>query len=179
MKLTETDLKGVYVIEPKVFEDDRGVFVKTFHEQTFRESGLAFHFKESFYSTSKKGVIRGMHFQVPPHDHAKLVYVTSGRILDVVLDLRKSSSTYGKHVSVELSDMNRRSIYIPTGFAHGFAVLSDEATVVYMLTTMYSSEHDAGIRWDSFGMDWGTRNPIMSERDRGFPRFEEFSSPFN
>ncbi len=178
MRFIKTNLNGVYLIEPKVFEDNRGQFVKIFHEQTFREKRLSCDFKESFYSTSRKDVIRGMHFQVPPQDHAKLVYVTSGRILDVVLDIRKNSPTYGKYVSVELSDVNRKSIYIPVGFAHGFCVLSEEATVIYMQTTMHSPEHDAGIRWDSFGMNWTIKNPVLSERDRSFPKFEEFDSPF-
>ena len=178
MKFVKTDLKGIYIIEPKVFEDNRGQFVKIFHKQTFRGKGLSCDFKESFYSTSRKDVIRGMHFQVPPQDHAKLVYVTSGRILDVVLDIRKNSPTYGKYVPVELSDVNKKSIYIPVGFAHGFCVLSEEATVVYMQTTMHSPEHDAGIRWDSFGMEWGIKNPILSERDKNFSELEEFDSSF-
>ena len=178
MKFIKTDLEGVYIIEPKVFKDNRGQFVKTFHEQIFREKGLSCHFKESFYSTSRKDVIRGMHFHVPPQDHAKLVYVTSGRILDVILDIRKNSPTYGKYVPVEVSDANKKSIYIPVGFAHGFCVLSEEATVVYMQTTMHSPEHDAGIRWDSFGMEWGIKNPILSERDKNFSELEEFDSSF-
>lgn len=178
MKFVKTDLEGVYIIEPKVFGDSRGEFVKTFHEQTFREEGLVCDFKESFYSTSRKDVIRGMHFQVPPQDHAKLVYVTFGKILDVVLDIRKNSRTYGKHITVELSDMNRASIYIPSGFAHGFSVLSEEAVVIYMQSTMHSPEHDAGIRWDSFGMDWAIKSPVLSERDRNFPKLKEFKSPF-
>lgn len=178
MKFAKTDLEGVYIIEPKVIGDSRGQFVKTFHEQTFNAHGLRSDFRESFYSTSPKNVIRGMHFQIPPQDHAKLVYVVAGKILDVVLDIRKNSPTYGKNVSVELSDDNKKSIYIPSGFAHGFCVLSDEATVVYMQTTMHSPRHDTGIRWDSFGMDWGIKSPIMSQRDREFSTLKEFESPF-
>lgn len=178
MKFLKTELRGVYVIEPRVFQDDRGLFIKIFHEQTFKESGLSCDFKEVFYSTSMKDVIRGMHFQIPPQDHAKLVYVVSGKIFDVVLDIRKNSPTFGKCLSVELSDDNKKSIYIPSGFAHGFCVLSDEATVIYMQTTMHSPEHDSGIRWDSFGMEWGIKNPILSQRDKNFPELKKFDSPF-
>ncbi|MBI4707817.1 MAG: dTDP-4-dehydrorhamnose 3,5-epimerase [Candidatus Omnitrophica bacterium] len=178
MKFTKTGLSGVYLIEPEVFQDNRGLFVKTFHSNNFGDIGLKDNIKESFYSISSKNVIRGMHFQLPPKDHVKLLYVTAGNIIDVVLDIRKDSPTYGEHISVELSAINKKIIYIPSGFAHGFCALSENTIVVYMLTGTYSPSHDAGIRWDSFGMDWRIDAPVISDRDRGFPRLKDFDSPF-
>lgn len=179
MEFKETGLKGVYIIKCNKFKDDRGSFVKIFNETEFSDKGLESDFKESFYTVSKKGVIRGMHFQIPPADHTKLVYVVSGRIRDVVVDLRKSSSSFGKSISVELSSENGLAIYIPKGFAHGFEVLSDSANVIYMASSIYSPEHDNGILWNSFDFDWSFDEPIISERDKGFPRLNEFESPFN
>jgi dTDP-4-dehydrorhamnose 3,5-epimerase len=178
MNIINTSLDGVYLIEPDIFEDQRGFFIKTFHAEIFKEKKLSCDFQESFYSISKKNVLRGMHFQVPPYEHAKLVYVTSGGILDVVLDIRKKSATYGKFIAVNLSAKNRKYIYIPKGCAHGFLSLEDGSIVIYLQTTVYSQKHDTGIRWDSFGMDWGINNPIVSERDKTFPNFMDFKSPF-
>ena len=178
MVIKETSLSNVYLIEPKVFFDERGVFIKTFNETDFENCGIESNFKESFYSESKKNVIRGMHFQLPPHDQAKLVYVPYGIIIDVVLDIRKSSPTYGESFSVELSRENRKAVYIPPGFAHGFASSSEDCIVVYMTTTTYQAEYDSGIRWDSFGYHWQINNPIISKRDQSFIKFSEFESPF-
>ncbi len=119
-----------------------------------------------------------MHFQLPPHDQAKLVYVPYGKIVDIVLDIRKNSPTYGESLSVKLSRENRKSLYIPSGCAHGFVSLSDNAIVVYMTTTTYQAEYDSGIRWDSFGYNWQIVNPIISKRDQSFIKFSEFESPF-
>ena len=181
MKFTKTKLQDVYIIAPDVYEDDRGIFIKSFNKSIFNEADIELEFKESFYSISRKNVIRGMHFQLPPYDYAKLVYVTDGVIIDVVLDIRKDSPTYAQYVSIELSNLskkNGRQIYVPQGFAHGFAVISDRATVTYLQTAIHSPEHDSGIRWDSFGMNWNIDNPIMSERDLNFPKLSEFDSPF-
>lgn len=173
MRITPTPLDGVFEIENRVFEDHRGMFIKTFHEVVFKEAGLETEFKESFYSVSKKGVLRGMHFQLPPHDHAKLVYVTSGEILDVAVDIRKESLTFGQYFSTKLSADNGKSLYMAKGFAHGFLTLSESATVVYMTTTVHTPESDAGIRWDSFGFDWGDIDlPLVSERDKLHPTIE-------
>ncbi|MBE0471746.1 MAG: dTDP-4-dehydrorhamnose 3,5-epimerase [Methyloprofundus sp.] len=174
MKVIPTPLDGVFEIENRVFQDHRGMFVKNFHEGVFKEAGLETEFKESFYSTSTKGVLRGMHFQLPPHDHAKLVYVTSGKILDVAVDIRKGSPTFGQYFSTKLSTDNSKSLYMAKGFAHGFLTLSASATVVYMTTTVHTPESDAGIRWDSFGFDWLVENPIMSDRDKNFSLLEGF-----
>lgn len=178
MKVTETKLPGVYIIEPPLFEDERGQFIKIFNAEAFAEHLLDSNFAESYYSTSKKGVIRGMHFQTPPKAHTKLVYVTHGRITDVILDIRKGSSTYGHYITTELSTDNRHMMYIPPGFAHGFLALEDDSLVVYLQTTGYSKEHDAGVRFDSFGFDWGVEHPLVSSRDQSFPTLEEFDSPF-
>jgi dTDP-4-dehydrorhamnose 3,5-epimerase len=178
MNIIPTKLDGVFVIETDQFLDDRGTFVKTFHKERFEENGLSTDFKESFYSMSRKGVIRGMHIQTPPKDHSKLVFVTKGSILDVVLDLRKGSPTYGQHISTELSEKNHKMLYMPTGCAHGFLSLEDDSCTVYLQTATHSPEHDTGIRIDSFGMDWQTEQPILSKRDLGFETLEQFNSPF-
>ena len=178
MNIIKTKLLGVYIIEPDVFRDERGAFAKVFHKDTFIKGGMAFGFEESYYSLSKKNVLRGMHFQTPPKDHAKLVYVTAGAITDVVLDIRKGSLTYGQYIARELSDENHIMMYIPTGCAHGFLSLRDDSCVVYMQTSMYAPKHDGGIRIDSFGMEWHVQDPIISQRDQSFPAFQKFKTPF-
>jgi len=177
MKLIETELKGVFIIENSEFYDERGGFIKIFNEELFGKYGINFHMKEIYYSISHKNVIRGMHFQLPPHDCAKLVYVTSGKIIDVVLDLRKEQSTYGKHISLELN-ANKNAIYIPEGLAHGFKSLEKNSTVVYNQSSCYSKEHDSGILWNSFGFEWNVGEPIISKRDLSFMMFNNFKSEF-
>lgn len=178
MKVIKTNFNGLFVIQSNVFTDQRGAFIKTFHKKFFEDNRLESDFRESFFSISKKNVIRGMHFQLPPDDHVKLVYCAKGEILDVVVDIRKNSPTYGKFFSIYLTENNGRIIYIPKGFAHGFKSLTDNSVVVYMTTKEYSPENDTGIRWDSFGFDWKVENPIMSQRDKSFLPLEEFNSPF-
>ncbi len=168
MKIKPMDIDGAFIIENKQSQDQRGLFVKAFHKNTFKNHGLETDFQESFYSVSKKNVLRGMHFQLPPQDHSKLVYVVEGEVFDVAVDTRKSSKTFGGYVSAELSARNGRSIYLSKGFAHGFLTLSTTAIVVYMTTTEHSPGHDTGIRWDSFGLDWGIKAPIISDRDSNF-----------
>ncbi len=177
MKFENLGIEGCYLVKNFVAHDKRGTFVKTFHEEDFRSEGLQTEFKESYYSLSKKNVIRGMHFQTPPHEHDKLVYVTHGEILDVVLDIRKASKTFGQFISVHLTALSD-SIYIPKGCAHGFLTLSSEATVVYNVSTVYNPLADAGILWSSFGFDWQVKEPIVSDRDNSFESFEVFNSPF-
>lgn len=178
MKLIKTDLEGVYIVEHNVFKDARGAFVKTFQDSFFRENNLESGFVESYYTRSREDVIRGMHFQLPPNDHAKFVTVIEGTILDVILDLRKESPTYLAHTSLELSRENRKSIYIPRGCAHGFCALSETAIAMYMVTSEYFPNDDAGIRYDSFGFCWPVAEPILSKRDVSFPPLDSFSSPF-
>lgn len=177
MNITPTQFSNLYEIKNDRFEDQRGLFVKTFHNELFEKNGLQTDFKESYFSVSKKGVIRGMHLQLPPYDHTKLVYVVAGEILDVVVDLRKDSSTYGQYFSTILSSKKANSLYIGRGFAHGFLTLSESATVIYQTTTTYNADSDVGIRWNSFGFHWKQiQSPILSERDQKFPSLTEFGN---
>ena len=178
MELKHTIIDGLYIIDQSFSTDNRGTFVKNFQHSFFKMNGLDYKFDESFYTESKKNVIRGMHFQVPPFDHSKLITVISGRILDVVLDIRRNSKTYGKHFTIELSRDNKKSLYIPKGLAHGFAVLSEIAIAYYQVTSEYSQNFDQGIHFNSFGFDWPIQEPIISIRDQNFPHFNEFNSPF-
>ena len=174
----ETPLEGCFEIQTVVRKDARGKFLKTFHLEAFKELGLETNFVESYYSVSKKNCLRGMHFQTPPADHVKLVYCISGAVIDVVVDIRKNSPTFGKHQKFYLDDKIGEMLYIPKGFAYGFLVVSEFATMVYNVTTVYSPENDKGILWSSCGIDWECENPILSERDLQHPKFKEFNSPF-
>ncbi|MFD2145278.1 dTDP-4-dehydrorhamnose 3,5-epimerase [Mucilaginibacter antarcticus] len=171
MVIIDTKFTDLLCIDFKSFTDIRGEFVKTIHKETFEQNKLDWNFTESFFSKSFKNVLRGMHFQYSPADHNKLVYVVSGKILDVVVDLRKESKTYGEFYSVELSDENRKGIYIGKGFAHGFLTLQDNSIVEYHTSTSQDRQAEGGIKWDSFGFEWPVDNPIMSERDSSFEAF--------
>lgn len=171
-------IKDLHVLSLPHFPDHRGSFTKVFHEDSLREKGIDFTLRESYYSFSGKDVIRGMHFQTPPAQHAKIVACPIGEILDVVLDLRKESPTYGQHFSQILSAENHLALYIPEGCAHGFRALTEGAMTFYLVSSVHSPQHDAGIRWDGFGFDWGVENPVMSARDKAFPEFATFNSPF-
>jgi dTDP-4-dehydrorhamnose 3,5-epimerase len=178
MKRIETKIPGVYIIQNDFFHDFRGKFLKVFHKDIFIYNKLEYEFQEQFYSISKKNVIRGMHFQIPPFEHTKLVYVNRGSIIDVVLDIRKKSSTFGKYMFVNLSAENNKSIYIPIGCAHGFLSLENDTMVTYLQTSTFSPNFDGGINIFSFGMDWPVKNPIVSEKDLELPDFKNFNSPF-
>ena len=171
-------LPGVRLLEPPLFRDQRGTFIKTYHEPAWLAAGLPFAMKEEYYSVSRLGVLRGMHFQTPPEDHAKVVYCPCGRVLDVLLDLRRGSPTYGQCAAWELSAENRLILIIPSGLAHGFLSQEEGSVLVYKTGTVHSPALDAGIRWDSFGFDWGWPAPMVSDRDRAFPALADFSSPF-
>lgn len=168
-EFAKTSIPGCYVIRPWRKSDNRGLFVKTFHAEAFREQGLETDFKEDFYSVSRKRVLRGMHFQSPPFQHAKLVYCIKGSIFDAVVDLRTDSEAFGLHETLELSDENGLVLYVPPGVAHGFYVLSEEAITVYSVTSEHCPEADAGVRWDSCGIAWPTDSPIISARDSSLP----------
>lgn len=178
MRIIPTTIPGCHQIFTKVFSDERGFFVKTFHRDIFLEYGLETNFSEQYYSASKKGVLRGLHFQMPPYAHAKLVYCTSGGVLDVVVDLRIGSPTYGKYEMFELTEKIANAIYIPKGLAHGFMAMSENATMVYNVTNVYAQAHDTGIKWDSVGIPWPEDKPIISKRDSNFYSLSDFSSPF-
>ena len=171
-------LAGSFLITLPAFTDDRGIFVKTYHETMLREGGIQFSLKESYFSVSNKDVIRGMHFQLPPHQHSKIVFCPKGTILDVIIDLRKDSATYGQHHAEVLSAENHRAYFIPEGFAHGFKALTGDALTYYLVSSEYHQASDTGIRWDSFGFDWETEAPLVSDRDRSFKGLGEFDSPF-
>lgn len=179
IEFMESKLRGCYVVQFPVSEDSRGRFVKTMQQSILEERGLEGDFKESFTTTSFEGVLRGMHFQTPPSDHAKLVYCTAGSIYDVTLDLRVGSPTYGQHEVYELSSGASNGVYLPRGIAHGFLVREGPAVMVYHVTSEYDPEHDEGIRWDSFGAVWPAERPIVSQRDAGLVCFERFISPFS
>lgn len=171
-------LNGAKVIKLPCSHDARGTFVKTFHAPAFAEHGIEFALMESYFSLSKKDVIRGMHFQTPPHQHSKVVFCPQGAILDVIVDLRKDSPTYRQYYAHELSAQNHMAYYIPEGFAHGFKSLTDDAITYYLVSSAYNMVHDTGIRYDSIGLDWGVSEPIISARDLSFIRMEDFASPF-
>jgi dTDP-4-dehydrorhamnose 3,5-epimerase len=179
VQLAETGIPGCYLVKPRVLGDVRGTFVKTFHEPEFQKLGLRSDWREEYHSFSRRDVIRGMHFQLPPADHAKLVYCIAGTVLDVILDLRQGSPTYGQHRSIELDAAEGTGIYVPTGCAHGFLSMSDTSIMYYKVTSVHSPEHDAGIAWDSFGFAWPVGDPVMSERDRRHPALADFVSPFS
>ena len=173
-----TPLEGCFELQPIVRKDNRGAFIKTYHEPTFKELGLSTEFKEEFHTISVKNVIRAMHFQLPPEAHIKLVYCAEGAVMDVVLDLRKNSATYGKFHVVTLDASKGNSLYIPIGLAHGYKVLSEHSVVIYKTTTFFDAACDTGIMWNSCGIDWQCDTPILSERDKKHPSLAEFDSPF-
>ena len=170
-----TDLQDVFFVIPKVFKDDRGFFMETYEKRTFESAGIHMNIVQSNHSKSTKGVLRGLHFQKEPFSQAKLVRCIRGEILDVAVDVRKNSKTFGKHVKFILSEDNKNMLYIPRGFAHGFLVLSDIAEVVYDVDNFYSAANEAGLIWNdkTVGISWGIQNPILSEKDKKWPKLEE------
>ena len=178
MKIEATAFEGLRLITLPKSEDLRGGFVKMFHLPSLLEVGIDFHVHESYCSFSKKDVIRGLHFQESPHAHAKIVCCPVGEIMDVVVDLRQASRHYGEHLKFTLSAENHQALYLPIGFAHGFRAMSENAMTCYYQSTAYSPEHDAGIRYDSAGIDWELPQPILSERDLGFEGLGDFVSGF-
>jgi dTDP-4-dehydrorhamnose 3,5-epimerase len=175
MTIERTEIEGVFIIDNFNAKDDRGLFVKSFNKNTFKENNLDFEIRESYYSVSKKNVIRGMHFQLPPYDHEKLVYVPKGSILDVVLDLRKNSKTFKQHISIKLSEDNKKSIFIPKGLAHGFKSLENDTITVYNVSTEYNIKADMGVKYNSFGFNWELNAPLLSERDLNFKSMNDFN----
>ena len=176
MDFTETKLSGVWLLDPRRFEDARGFFAPAFSAREFGARGMASHFVESNISYSRRGgTLRGMHYQAAPHGQAKLVRCTRGAVYDVVIDIRPDSPTYGGWVGFELTEENRRMVYLPGDCAHGFQTLVDGAEVFYMVSSPYAPESGRGVRWDdpAFGVEWpeaGER--VLLERDRGYPDFE-------
>lgn len=183
MNVIKTDIEGVVVIEPRVFDDARGYFFESYSKRRFDEAVRPVEFVQDNESMSTRGVIRGLHFQRPPFSQSKLVRCVSGAVLDVVVDIRRGSPTYGQHVAVELTGENRRQLFVPRGFAHGFAVLSDEAVFQYKCDNYYHPESEGGISIAdrSLGIDWRIypAEAILSEKDLRNPMFSDFESPFD
>ena len=187
MEILKTDIEGVLILEPKVFRDARGYFFESFSQREFDRKaapllGHTVHFVQDNESMSSFGVMRGLHFQRPPFAQSKLVRCVRGAVLDVAVDIRKGSPTYGKHVAVELTEDNHRQFFIPKGFAHGFVVLSDTAVFQYKCDEFYHPEADGGISIldDSLGINWriSTEEAILSEKDTRHPLLKDFDSPF-
>ena len=182
MEVIKTAIEGVYIIEPKVFGDARGYFFESFSEREFKEKVGDIHFVQDNESMSKYGVMRGLHFQRPPYAQSKLVRCVKGKVIDVAVDIRKGSPTYGQHVAALLTEENHRQFFIPQGFAHGFAVLSESAVFQYKCDNFYHPEADGGISIldESLGIDWGLamEEAILSEKDTKHMKLAEFDSPF-
>lgn len=183
MKFIKTNISDVYIIEPTVFGDNRGYFSESFNLKKFEENVYPIKFLQDNESKSSKGVLRGLHFQKPPFNQAKLVRCIEGSVLDVAVDIRKGSPTYGEHVAVELSGENKRQLFVPRGFAHGFSVLSESATFAYKVDNTYAPEYDSGIRYDDteLNIDWGISDEEvqLSEKDKNLVNFIDLDSPFN
>lgn len=182
MEVEKFEIKGLLLLKPRVFEDDRGYFLESFNEETFaKATGLEITFVQDNESKSNKGVLRGLHFQAAPHEQGKLVRVVSGSVLDVAVDIRKSSPTFGKYHMVELSATNKYQFYIPPGFAHGFAVLEDNTIFCYKCTGMYNHESESALKWndEEINIQWGINDPILSEKDKknSLP-WNHLNSPF-
>lgn len=174
MLFTETKLKGAFILDMEKREDPRGFFARTFCANEFKEHGLNTVFVQANMSrTMQKHTIRGMHYQVDGAEEAKLVRCTKGSILDVIIDVRKDSPTFGQHISVELTEDNYRQLYVPEGFAHGFMTLEDNIEVSYMVSAFYTPGKERGIRWDDpyFGINWPANDPLLSEKDAGYEDF--------
>ena len=173
-----TVILGCFEILPRVMNDSRGAFVKTFQAVWFQELGLRGDRLEQYYSVSLPGVLRGIHFQLPPHEHAKLAYCVSGRVLDVAVDIRRKSPTFGQFFQSELSASKGNMVYLDAGLALGFCTLDESAMLVYNLTSVYEPSSDPGIRWDSAGIQWPSDDYLLSERDCKLPGLYDFKSPF-
>jgi dTDP-4-dehydrorhamnose 3,5-epimerase len=178
IQVLETKIHGCYELRPTVINDQRGFFAKIFHRPLWEELGLCTHFEEEYVTRSLPGTLRGLHFQVPPMHHHKVVLCLRGRAWDVAVDLRRDSPTFGEHISVNLSCTMANALYLPAGLAHGFCVTGAEALLYYKLSSVYSPAHDGGIRWDSAGIPWPISDPVLSERDMKLGSLDDFNTPF-
>ena len=174
----KTDIEGVFLLKLPQYNDERGLFCKIYNFEYLKDIGYPFLCQESFFTISMANVVRGMHFQIPPYEQYKIASVVNGSIIDVVLDLRKKSKTYGKNLPVELSKNDACAIFISPGIAHGFCSLEDNTIVNYIVSSIYSPRHDMGIHWNSFGFKWPVHNPVISDRDKNLTKFTEFVTMF-
>ena len=177
----ERELEGIIIFETEIFRDDRGYFMEFYNEKRFNHNVLEnFSFKQDNISCSKKNVLRGLHFQAPPFDQGKLIQVLKGKVMDVVVDIRKGSKTFGKHLKVELSSKNHKQLWVPPGFAHGFLTLENDTLFSYKCSGYYSKEHEMDLLWndETLNIDWGIENPVISEKDKKATKFVDLISPF-
>lgn len=180
MEFIKTPLEGVFLIQPRVFEDERGYFYECYSKKMFEQHNIFVDFVQDNQSLSQKGVLRGLHFQNPPFAQGKLVRVIQGAVLDVALDIRKNSATYGQSYSVRLDEKNKSMLWVPEGFAHGFLTLEDHTIFHYKCTNIYNKESEGSVLWNdpALGIDWGIENPVLSAKDQVSPRFSHFASSF-
>ena len=180
MDIIKTPIKGLLVIQPKIFEDDRGHFFESWNKKSYQNINLDLCFVQDNQSLSQKGVLRGLHFQNPPFAQGKLVRVIKGAVLDVAVDIRKNSSTYGKYYSIQLSESNKKIFWIPPGFAHGFVTLEDDTIFTYKCTEVYNKESEDALNWNDkdLNIDWGLKDPLVSEKDMLAGNFIDFKSKF-
>ncbi len=180
MEIIKTKIPGLLIIKPTVFEDERGYFFESYNNEKFQEAGIDVRFLQDNESKSQKGVLRGLHFQNPPHDQGKLVRVMQGAVVDVAVDIRAGSPTYGQWESIKLTGENKMMYWIPPGMAHGFVTLEDNTIFFYKCTNVYNKESEGSIRWNDpdLNIKWGIENPILSEKDQITPFFKDFKSNF-
>lgn len=180
MQVIPVEIPDLFIIQPKIFEDQRGYFFESYNKKAFHSQGINADFVQDNQSKSQKGVLRGLHFQEPPYAQGKLVSVIKGAVLDVAVDIRKNSPAYGKHIAVELNERNKTMLWIPEGFAHGFLTLEDETIFSYKCTNFYHKESERSILWNDpdINIKWGLNNPMLSEKDISGIYLKEFNSPF-
>jgi dTDP-4-dehydrorhamnose 3,5-epimerase len=180
MEVIKTKIEGLLIIKPKVFADSRGYFFESYNADVFKQNGVTVNFVQDNQSLSNKGVLRGLHFQAPPFDQGKLVRVITGAVLDVAVDIRKDSSTYGEYIALELNEENKTMFFIPPGFAHGFLTLRDNTIFSYKCTNVYNKLSEGCVLWNdsNLNINWNVTNPILSEKDLVGTPFKEFNSPF-
>ncbi len=180
MEIIKTPIADLLIIQPQVFRDDRGYFFESYSKQKFLDAGLNLNFVQDNESKSQKNVLRGLHFQNPPFAQGKLVRVIKGSVLDVAVDIRKTSPTYGKSFMLELTELNKTMLWIPPGFAHGFATLEDDTIFSYKCTNIYNKASEGSILWNDpdLNIEWNIENPILSDKDKVSPLFADFVSEF-
>ena len=180
MKIIKTEIEGLLLIEPKVFEDERGYFFESWSKDAFENAGLDINFVQDNQSFSSKGVVRGLHFQNPPFAQGKIVRVLKGSVLDIAVDIRENSPTYGKYFSIHLSEENKTMLWIPPGFAHGFSTLEDNTIFSYKCSGVYNKESEGSLMWNDtdLSIDWKIKNPIISEKDQNSELFSNFKTQF-
>nr|ADI17797.1 dtdP-4-dehydrorhamnose 3,5-epimerase and related enzymes [uncultured Sphingobacteriales bacterium HF0130_33B19] len=181
MEIIRLSIEGLLIIKPKVFGDERGHFFESWNKKAYQDIGLDLDFTQDNQSISQKGVLRGLHFQNPPYAQGKLVRVIKGAVIDVAVDLRKGSLTYGQHISVKLTEQNMKTFWIPPGFAHGFVALENDTIFSYKCTEVYNQDAEGSLLWNDpdLNISWGVQNPLVSEKDKHSCLFKNFKSPFS